>query len=388
MASEHLENLSVNFDFFGYLKPWSRRKHRLLGKYFPPFSAKVAKATNNREIFCIDGFAGAARYEDGSEGSPLLIAKFADECANWKNPVALKLINVEPDAKNEGIFDSLQQATCEWTEKGIVTNINKDFRSALPKILQTIGQSPALFFLDPFGPTYIHFDDLKPILTRNQRITELIINFDQDGLRRIADAAFSEKINPKTAATNAQNISRVIGNDKWKAKIDLGSQNSFEAELILLREYMENIAQFDYKVVAYPIRESLTAKPKYHFVYCTRHPDGIALMNDFIREEEDLLYGDHVEFRLPLFLDEASLSNAIENRRAQLRSIVETYLQKNRKVTRGRIRNDLLPLNFGEFHSKDYNALIQVLLKDGILREETGKMRINDNHVLYVVSGG
>lgn len=59
-------------EFFDKLKPWSKRKHRLLEKYLPPFSAKVATTTQNREIFCIDGFAGAAKYEDGSEGSPIV----------------------------------------------------------------------------------------------------------------------------------------------------------------------------------------------------------------------------------------------------------------------------------------------------------------------------
>src|SRR6476469_68613 len=116
----------MDSDFFERLKPWSRRKHRLLGKYLPPFSAKVAKATTNREIYCVDGFAGAARYEDGSDGSPLLIAKTSDQCATWSNPVHLKLINVEPDAKGQGIFQSLDEATSAWVEKGVVANINKD----------------------------------------------------------------------------------------------------------------------------------------------------------------------------------------------------------------------------------------------------------------------
>ena len=373
-------------NFFENLKPWSRRKHRLLSKYLPPFSAKVAKATNNREIFCVDGFAGAARYDDGSDGSPLLIARFSDECASWRDPVLLKLINVEADANNKGIFESLEQATAEWGAKGIVTNINKDFRSALTEILRIIGYSPALFFIDPFGPTHLHFEDLKPILTRNQRITELIINFDQDGLRRIANAAFSERINPKAASTNSQNISKVIGSDEWKDKLSNENLSSSESEAILLHEYMSNIANFGYDVVAYPIRETLGAKPKYYFVYCTRHGDGIALMNDFIREEEDLLYGDHVQVTLPLFCDEASLSNAIESRRAQLRSIIEGYLAKDSVVTRGKVRDVLIQSHFGEFHSKDYNAVIQGMLKEGFLREASGKTRINDDHVLNIVS--
>jgi three-Cys-motif partner protein len=375
-------------DFFENLKPWSRIKHRLLGKYLPPFSAKVASTTQKREIYCVDGFAGAARYDDGSEGSPLLIAKTSDQCATWSNPVHLKLINVEPDTKGQGIFRTLEETTSAWVQKGIVKNINKDFRLALPEILRTIGDAPALFFIDPFGPTYLHFDDLKPILTRNQRITELIINFDQDGLRRIADAAFSERTNPKAAKTNSQNVSKVIGSDSWKDKIGNKSLTSSESESILLEEYLGNIHKFGYDVVAYPIREALRANPKYYFVYCTRHRDGVALMNDFIRDEDDLLYDAHVEGNLPLFASEASLSNAVETRRTSLYSIIKNYLQNKRVVTRGEIRNGLIQQEFGSFHSKDYNEAVRQLIVDGLLSEASGKTRINDKDVLTVNSEG
>ncbi len=274
-------------EFFDELKPWSKRKHRLLVKYLAPFSAKVASTTQNREIYCVDCFAGAAQYEDGSEGSPLLIAKFSDECAKWRNPVFLKLINVEPDTKSAGIFPLLENATKKWVETGIVKNIHKEFQASLFEILKQIGNSPALFFIDPFGPTYVHFSHLQPILTRTQRITELIVNFDVDGLRRITNAALSDRINPKTAETNLQNITKIIGSEIWKQKIANKNLSSEECEIILLQEYMSNIVNYGYDVVAYPIREALDKRPKYHFVYCTRYSDGIDLMNDFIREEED-----------------------------------------------------------------------------------------------------
>jgi three-Cys-motif partner protein len=70
--------------FFNYLKPWSKRKHRILGKYLKPFAAKVATITQNREIYCIDGFAGAAKYDDGSVGSPLMLGQLSDECSNGR----------------------------------------------------------------------------------------------------------------------------------------------------------------------------------------------------------------------------------------------------------------------------------------------------------------
>lgn len=370
-------------EFFDKLKPWSKRKHRLLGKYLPPFSAKVAKATPNREIYCVDGFAGAAKYEDGSEGSPLLIAKFSDECARWRDPVILKLINVEPDVKREGIFPLLEKATREWTEKGIVENINKEFYSALPKIISQIGNSPALFFIDPFGPTYVHFSHLQPVLTRNQKITELIINFDTDGLRRIVDASLSEKINPKTAKTNSQNVTKIIGSEEWKQKLTNENLSTEECEMILLREYMQNLTKFGYDVVAYPIREALDKKPKYHFVYCTRHSDGLGLMNDFIREEEDLLYGEHIEEKLTLFSSSNLANDEINLRRERLRAIMKNYLEKQRRITRNQVIRKLVNDYFGHFHSKDYRMVFKEFIDLGLLKTSDDKTKIDDRIYNY-----
>ncbi len=85
-------------EFFNSAQTWSKRKHRLLGKYLVPFSAKVGRLSS--DIFCIDGFAGQGRYADGTEGSPLLMAHVADECQSWANPIRLLLINVEANRTN------------------------------------------------------------------------------------------------------------------------------------------------------------------------------------------------------------------------------------------------------------------------------------------------
>lgn len=70
--------------FFTSAKSWSRRKHSILAKYLMPFSAKVG--SRSKEVFIVDGFAGAAKYGDDYEGSPLLIARVADECTKWQIP--------------------------------------------------------------------------------------------------------------------------------------------------------------------------------------------------------------------------------------------------------------------------------------------------------------
>jgi len=354
-------------EFFENLRPWSERKHRLLGKYLPPFSAKVARTTSSRQIYIIDGFAGAAVYDDGSEGSPILIAKFGDVCRQWSQPVHLKLVNVEADRDNEGIFDSLAHATQPWVDLGRVRNIRGQFGVAVPEVLSIIGGAPALFFIDPFGPTGVRMDDLKPILSRRSAVTELIINFAPHGLRRIVNAALSKNTDPKTAETNSANISAIIGTDRWRPKIEGMYLTSTEAERILLDEYMTKLSEYGFGVVAYPIREELNSRPKYYFVYCTRHPDGLTLMNDFIRQEEDALYGDHVEGDLPLFAEEASLLNAVANRRKELKEIAREYVDGKNEMTRGQLRAALMVGHFAFFDTKDYTAVINELISEGRL---------------------
>src|SRR5262249_44545292 len=151
-------------------------------KYLVPFSSKVGSVSH--EIYCVDGFAGKGRYEDGHEGSPLLMARIADDCASWTNPVKLRLVNIESNRKN---FSRLSEETEHWVARGIVSNERGRFGPLVPKIMSIIGDTPALFFIDPYGPSPLHMEFLRPVLERKQPITELIINFDLDGLCRLAD---------------------------------------------------------------------------------------------------------------------------------------------------------------------------------------------------------
>lgn len=366
-----------NEEFFDKLKPWSKRKHRLLGKYLKPFIAKVASTTSNREIYCIDAFAGTAKYEDGSAGSPLLMAQLSDECAKWKNPVTLKIINVESNTKN---YESLKDTMKNQEERGIVTNINSSFDKVIPEILQQIGNAPALFFIDPFGSTSVYFSHLLPILERNQKITELITNFDTDGLYRIACASISEKTTPKTAKTNAQSVIDIVGSNKWQSKFTSQKISTKQGENILLEEYSSNLNKFGYNVVRYPIREALDTKPKYHFVYCTRHSDGIDLMNDFVREEDDLLYGEYIESDLPLFQEEVSVAEEEISRRKKLYPIMKDFLEKQKKVTRKQVIRNLVSEHFGYFHSKDYRAVFKEFMNSGELKTSDNKTKI-DNRI-------
>lgn len=369
--------------FFANPKVWSKRKHRLLGKYLPPFSAKVGSWA--KLIYCVDGFAGAAKYDDGSPGSPLMMAQLADKCASWRRPVNLRLINVENNPDN---YNSLKYITQSWESKGIVTNLEGQFGDLVPTVLSTISNNPAFFFIDPYGPTYVLFSHLLPILKREQRATELIINFDADGLRRIADTMHSRTSTQravKAALTNIENVTEILGSSQWENHYREGNLPTQEREKILLRLYMENIAKYDYTVTAYPIRKSIKDTPKYFLVYCTRHPDGVVLMNNFIREEEDsLLEEATVDVYQPKFpLEEFNeLQQEIIGRRKELSILLFEYLEKQSPTTRGQMRKYFSFQRFGDFSDKDYNAVIKDLIDADRLLPRHGKKRINDDELL------
>lgn len=317
-----------------------------------------------------------------------MMAQLADKCASWKKPVSLRLINVEDRPEN---YSSLKHITQRWEVEGIVTNLEGEFGKLVPTILLTISNNPAFFFIDPYGPTYVLFSHLLPILTRSQSATELMINFDADGLRRIADtmhAQISSQASAKASATNVKNVTEIIGNNSWEQHFREGYLSTQEREEILLRQYMENIAKYGYTVAAYPIRKSIKDTPKYFLVYCTRHPDGIVLMSNFVREEEDkLLEESTVDPNQPTFPSEEfdELRQETIRRRKDLHTLIVKYLEGNTQTTRGEIRKYFSFQRFGNFSDKDYNFVIKELIDADKLLPRHGKKRINDDEPLTFV---
>lgn len=149
---------------------------------------------------------------------------------------------------------------------------------------------------------------------------------------------------------------------------------------------IKNLSKYGYLVVAYPIREALDKRPKYHFVCCTRHFDGIILMNDFVREEEDLIYGEHIEDSSPLFQMLNLAGQEIASRREKLRSIMQIYLENNAEVTRNKVIKDLVKDYFGYFHGKDYRNVFKSFIDLQCLTTTDDKTKIDDRIYKYSTS--
>ena len=59
--------------FFDNLREHSEVKHRILASFLTPWAAKLGSMVRGKSgvIWYVDGFAGAGRYGDGRDGSPL-----------------------------------------------------------------------------------------------------------------------------------------------------------------------------------------------------------------------------------------------------------------------------------------------------------------------------
>jgi three-Cys-motif partner protein len=308
-----------------------------------------------------------------------MLAHQSDKAAGWSKPVDLRLINVEALSEN---FESLRYYTGPWEKRGIVTNIEGVFGKSVSEILSRIGSAPALFFIDPYGPTAILFSYLEPILRRTQQKTELIINFDHDGLRRLTDQLFA-KANTAGAAKSAQTMltraKEIVGSDRWKSIFETTDLSTHQREQVLLREYMENLARYDYMVYAYPIRELSTKPTKYYLVHCTRHHDAIELMNSFICEEEDAMLQDSADDpEQPMLFD--LVQHAKLRRREELMGLILGYAHAVRRTTRGQIKKHFIYQHLGVYHEKEYNAVVKQLIAEGTLH--SGRKNINDEDIL------
>ena len=250
--------------------------------------------------------------------------------------------------------------------------------------MSAIGNSPAFVFLDPYGPGPLHLTYLRPLLERSQSITEFIISFNAEGLRRMAEFLNADPQTEqfrKARLTAINNTTEILGRDRWKQVFSDPLIDAQRRKKFLVRDYMDTLSQFGYKVVAYPIRQSLGAAAKYYLIYCTRHRDGIFLMNGLIRREEDEIAKEYYE-RGPqnLLFDEVQAE--IVSRRQALRNLIATYAEEKKKLTRRNIMTHFINTKFAQYHDTDYRAAVQQLIEEGVLATSTGKSRINDDVVL------
>jgi three-Cys-motif partner protein len=355
--------------FFAEPRIHSRRKHRLLRKYLPPWAAKLGRY--ERVIYCVDGFAGPGQYEDSDDdGSPLMMARLIDAAASWQTPRELRVIAVE---KDPGLCNKLKTLVTPWMDRGAMSVRCAAFTSVLPSILGEIGGAPAYFFLDPYSQKALPLPlGLAPILARLAP-TDVSLMYFGPGLHRMASRLCEAPIaNPtvaKAAASTLARVDQIVGGAGWREGFCEIGGTTQQIER-LEQHYLKGALDAGFAYGSYPIRPGLRRSAVYEFVHIARHRDAFLLMSDCVFDEGEELHREMGEESAQEFLPGFGDEGREETRREDLRTLILGALRL-RPASQEGLREEILikQRRFGDFHSRDFTAVRRELVSTGFITQ-------------------
>ncbi len=202
----------------------------------------------------------------------------------------LKCINCEKDPL---VFARLQAATDEFVRAGIVQNLPGEFDAKLPEILSTVADSPALFFIDPFGTQGAELSTLQTI-ARAARGREVLVRFDDTRVKRLIRLAANNitSLDPTqrriAEALSARVAEFATDSDVEESLALLDANERVASREVLVEAYRRivlNKTDFTYGL-SYPLRNPKTGGHRYFIVHFCSHPDGYVHMADFMAKAE------------------------------------------------------------------------------------------------------
>lgn len=354
--------MSASKEFFRERRAQAVLKHGILQRYPTIFASKTG--ARGRRVVLLDGYAGRGQYEDGSPGSPLLLARTAQRLADFRD---VTCVYVE---ENEADFANLQQV---MDTHGRETDLllHGDLRTHLPRILQ-LAQGTALFaFLDPFGTALDRGQLVGDLLCRpGGAPVEVLLHLSVSTVARLGGLLRRRReqgveVLDQRDAKSIAHVDRFLGGDWWQEHFAAPLQGEGEEERVttvalrvaaLFQNDVCTAARF--RAVSVPVRRRPTQTPIYVLVLFTRHADGAWFFADTLGKagcewqgawrtevaSHALLrakkrYGDEGLFDLEeLFtLEPFDLKRYEQQHREQWQATIESNI-RNLLATRGRFR--------------------------------------------------
>lgn len=349
-------------DFFQHRREWSRWKHGVLKRYLGKFTAILG--SRHPTVYYIDGFAGAGLYTDPPEpGSPVIAARLAAEAPANHRPYTLRCINVEPET-----FDDLVAATT-GIAPGLVENRKGTFREHLPEILSTIGSSPALFFLDPYGHTGMEWDVVSQLAQRSQagRTTEVLLNFFISKIDR--DGGWIDSVH-KAGPAFVRHLDDLFGTTEWQALYAANKDQGRRMHALTML-YLQRLAKGFNGIAATFEVKTIQGALKYHVIHGTHAPIGCREMSDVVyrvseeyrHEQADAIAATTVQ--LPLFSSTPPTEEEINAAIARaLAPDIHALRTRRSRLTFTDVQDDLMGQWFGRALERHYRAACKLLIAD------------------------
>lgn len=319
-------------DFFRGVQRHSQIKLRALERYLPPWSAKVGSPQDVQRVWVVDGFAGPGAYESGEAGSPRIVLEHAEAAVQLGRSYLVSAFFVEKQQKS---FRRLREE-CNRHPQVQAVCAQADFWSQTDRVVEFVGDDPALVFVDPFGLADLKFEPLAELCTRLRNV-DLIVNFASPAAKRLEKGY--EAL-----------VSSAVGGPGWKADT-------------LTQTFCERLAKKCrfLRPAVLPVTTSIGGRRrKYDLILASRHPDAYILWNDEIASSDrTILDGDDREPRQEL-LDDAKIL---------LRSTVQTE-----PFTRDELIERICIRECGSFHTRVLRAAVKAMVHDGEWRRDEGNV--------------
>ena len=221
-------------DFFGQRNAQAVLKHGLLTRYAHYFAGRAGSATQGRVAF-IDGYAGEGRYQDGSPGSPLLLASQATRAQMLGRDVKLAFVEREAGRRNE-LRASLAEAGIEADQL-----LGGDLDEVIDGLLDRYTRRAVLVFVDPFGLA-VDRSTLERVLRRRSptQPIDVLYHFSLSTVARMGRAGVVEGL---TSHHNAELLDAALGAIGWRDDFERATAPNAptEAALFVARRFGESV---------------------------------------------------------------------------------------------------------------------------------------------------
>ena len=209
-------------------------KHGVLTRYAHYFAGRAGSATSGRVAF-IDGYAGEGRYQDGSPGSPLLLASQATRAQMFGRDVRLAFVERDADRRDE-LRRSLAEAGIEPDQL-----LGEDLDEVVDGLLDRYSRHAVLLFVDPFGLA-VDRSTLERVLGRrsSQQPIDVLYHFSLSTVARMGRAGVLEG---QTSHYNAEQLDAALGPIGWRDDFALATAPNAptEAALAVARRFGDSV---------------------------------------------------------------------------------------------------------------------------------------------------
>jgi three-Cys-motif partner protein len=361
-------------NFFSKKRKWSIIKDHILDWYLTPYIVKIL--ATHKPLVLMDCFAGKGRFEDGGDGSPLILAK--------------KIKSVLSEGRHtqiEGIFIEKKYAADLRNNLHGYSNckvIDGTFEDNFENVLSKKRNSNVFIYIDPYGIKSLDFNRLEKLKQSCFNTYEMLMNFNTFGFLREGCRLLKCQPMEDNLDYNAEDevvyeneeldnihglklLNEIADGDYWQDIIQCYQQEKydmFKAEELFINEYIKRLK--DKKVFKYTVNIPVKIKtrniPKYRLIFGSNHPCGLFLMCDNMNKQWKKILEESRNNQMPLFEIEFPERDNIN---IDLSAIIRSLLENKEQVDLKELCCALIEKNSIAFSTGEYSKALKDMEKLG-----------------------